>query len=144
MSDATETAVWNRAATREGGDKAGVGDGALSAVLKLNAAVEDGGFSRALEVLTRADFEEAAEGFEYFGATALRELVLEASDLDEPTDDDEHEPDELLTDDEEDNRDQVLEDLDDRYGDLLPEDTSLGELFETRYREHPEDFAPVV
>ncbi|ARC58277.1 hypothetical protein AS850_14420 [Frondihabitans sp. 762G35] len=137
MSTDIEEAIWDRAELRAGGDAPEAGDQALSALLRVHAEVSSSGFEDALKTLTRSDLEEGAEGFEFFGALAVRDLVLEASDLDVVPDD---EDDDAPTADEVDER---LDALDDRYAELVPSESALTALVATRYRDHPDDFAPV-
>jgi hypothetical protein len=140
VSNDIEDAIWTRAETRSGGDVPGAGDTALSNLLRVHKAVTDGGFARALEILTRDDLEDGAEGYEFFGALPLRDIVLEASDLDAETDDD----DEPETAEPEDERAEILDALDDRYNDIVVSDGYLADLVAARYAEHPEDFSPVT
>jgi hypothetical protein len=136
MSNDIEDAIWTRAETRAGGDLPGAGDTALSNLLRVHKAVIEGGFARALDVLSRDDLEDGAEGYEFFGALPLRDIVLEASDLDE--DDDDEEPEEP-----EDEISEILDALDDRYNDIVVSESYLADLLTAHYAEHPDDFAPV-
>ncbi|MCU1530366.1 MAG: hypothetical protein JWP75_4129 [Frondihabitans sp.] len=139
MSNDSEDAIWTRAETRAGGDVPGAGDTALSNLLRVHKAVTDGGFARALEILSRDDLEDGAEGYEFFGALPLRDIVLEASDLDAEEDDEDgdevEEPEDEVA--------EILDALDDRYNDIVVSDSYLADLVTAHYAEHPDDFAPV-
>ena len=121
--DEYATRVWNRA-TGGGGSDAKVGDVMLSAMLQAHGLISSGGVLNGLEVFPAEAMTDAIEGFRYFGLDEVAAfLAIEAKVPEAQRTDD----DELR--------------LDNRYGELIPTDSTFDEPFHRRLRDLPEDFA---
>ena len=125
--------VWNRAVMEEGGTSPRAGDRALADLLRFHSVSMNGGVLHGLEVRSDDEVSAAVAGYKYFGldqaAAAVEWLVAAASanDLDNH-----HEAAERLE----------IEG-DERYAKAVPTDATLVTAFEHRYRDNPEEFAPV-
>jgi hypothetical protein len=117
--------IWNRACGRMG-PEAGVGDRALSALLRAHGLSMNGGVLHAVECLSASEIEQAASRYRFFGFNAAASLLLGARRILESGQD--------LADHE------ALLDRD--YHRLIPDDASLYARFEEHRRSHPRDFAP--
>jgi len=106
------------------------------AVIRFHSLIMSAGFSNSLEV-DYAQANRAADGFRFFGADELGQLIDDACGVaappaegDEPTE---------LTDDQE----LELLELDGRYYELVPTDSRLVDIFRRYLAEHPEQFEPL-
>ncbi|MBB03619.1 MAG: hypothetical protein CMJ47_13315 [Planctomyces sp.] len=120
-------AVWNRAATEDGGALSAPGDLALAALLHAHGLIMNGGVLHAVELLTEDERSDAQNGFRFFGLAEVASLLSRAKhSLDEG---------------------QGLDDLESRldsdYTTLVPDDSFLYHRFESRFRDTPRDFSPI-
>jgi len=128
--------IWNRSLDLDF-EPTLEGDGALKAVLGFHSLAMNGGLGNSLEV-DYAQARQAADGFRSFGAIELGLLVDEACDVvDRLARSGEFDIVDLT--DEEAAR---LEALEERYGELVPSDTRLEEIFHGYLDRHPEKFEP--
>jgi len=119
--------IWNRAALEAGGDSPAAGDRALAALLLLHGLVMNGGVHHALESLEPQDLAAAADGYAYFWFEDVAAFLRGAPDdpvLSTWTDDTE-----------------VA--ANDRYEEMVPDDSDLIARFQDAYRDRPEQFAPL-
>lgn len=121
-----DSLIWNRACGTVG-PEAGVGDRALSALLRAHGLTMNGGVLHAVECLSPSEIEEAASGYRFFALDAAARLLVGARRIFEAGHDlAEHEG---------------LLDRD--YQRLIPDDGWLYARFEQHRLSHPQDFAPV-
>ena len=115
--------VWNRAALEGGGMTAREGDRALAALLVAHGLVMNGGVEQAMEALSADELEAAAAGFRFFSFGEVASLLEESSIngvLDE----------------------EKVEEADDRYAEVIPDDSTLVDRFSDVFRVSPDLFAP--
>ena len=119
--------VWNRAAMENGGSSPRRGDRALADALLVQGMMMNGGVDHCIEAVSDEELVAAIEGFRYLGADELADVLSRARGLDI-----------------EDPKNQgAIERLNEDYGRAAPMDQVLVALFESRFREAPEDFAPL-
>ncbi len=114
------TIVWNRAATKHGGELPRAGDAALSALLLAHGLVMNGGVLHAIEGLEASELAAAREGFCFFGFDEVARLFEHA----EKGGDDEAA-------------------FGKAYSDALPDDGAIMERFFQHFAEHPDLYAPI-
>lgn len=120
-------AIWNRAAMEDGGASPSPGDQALASILLVHGLIMNGGVHHAIECLESERLIAAAEGFAFFGLDDVAAFLRGAQDdpvLSDWTDDTEPIANE-------------------RYCELVPDDSYLADRFAERYREKPEQFSPL-
>ena len=115
------TRIWNRAALENGGDSARDGDSALAALLLAHGMIMNGGVAHAIEALARDEVLVGAAGFRFFGLTAAAEVLDEAPQAGEAR----------------------LELLNSRYGEAIPNDSTIAAAFESHLEIAPDAFSPV-
>jgi len=119
--------VWNRAALEAAVNSPRPGDRALASLLLLHGLVMNGGVQHALECLTPEEISAAIAGYIYIGFNEVAEFLRGCAD------------------------DPILSTWDDmteiaannRYAQLVPDDSSLVANFEDLYHARPEEFAPL-
>ena len=119
LSDADK--VWNRAAGQSAGAGVREGDLALKALLSVHSMICSGGIEHAVDVLGAEQFAAGASGYRYFGLDEVADLLTGAVGASEDE----------------------LEAADDRYGDLVPLDSTLVDYFKAVFTSAPESFAPL-
>lgn len=118
--------VWNRA-TEGGGESPAAGDFALASLLYAHGLAMNGGVLHAVEHLTPEELSDAMDGYRYFDFDEVAKLLARAKALFDAGDSlDVHE---------------TL--LDNEYSQYIPDDSSLGKRFETRFASNPADFSPL-
>jgi len=119
--------IWNRAALEAGGDSPAAGDRALAALLLVHGLVMNGGVHHALESLEPGELAAGADGYAYFGVEDVAAFLRGATD------------DPILS--------TWTEDTEvasnDRYEEMVPDDSDLIARFQDAYRDRPEQFAPL-
>lgn len=117
----------------EGGTSPRAGDRALADLLRFHNVSMNGGVLHGVGVRSQHEVAAAVAGYRYFGldgaADAVEWLVAEASGIDLANDLDAAERLEV--------------EADERYSSAVPTDDTLVRAFEHRYRDRPEEFAPV-
>ena len=119
--------VWNRAALESGGTTPRSGDCALAALLRVHGLVMNGGVHHAIECLAPAELAAAADGFLYFGFDDVASFlgsVATDSTLSPWTEVSERTANE-------------------RYAELIPDDSLLVQHFERLFHERPGEFDPI-
>ena len=132
MDDADN--IWNRACDVDF-EPSRNGDRALAAVIGFHSLAMNGGLGHSLEV----DYEQAgraADGFRLFGDAELGQLVDDACEVVERLADGGAFDTVDLTDEEA----ASLEGLEERYGELVPSDSRLEEIFRAYLRAEPDQF----
>jgi hypothetical protein len=121
--------IWNRACLEDVSDLR-EGDQALAGMILADGFVMNGGVLHAVEILDYdAQFEDATEGFRYFGWAAVADLLIEARAIFLSGDDT--------------GEDEIA--LNERYWALLPNDgAELNPRFEAVLRANPSAFAPIL
>lgn len=124
--------IWNRAAVNGGGSDPGLGDLALTSVLRLHNLIMSGGLLDAVERTTPEQLEAAQAGYRWLRLDPAADVVamvqqeVGAGALDD------------------DDRAEVLEvRADDEYGQAIPGDQTLVDAFRTRLAEAPDAFTSV-
>ncbi len=127
MTFSMEDQVWNRACMEAGGDTPQVGDLALSSMIQAHGLIMNGGVHHAIDTLSPAELESAAQGFAYFG---LGEAGRFLADL--PTDPTLAEW-----------TDGTESVANDTYNQVVPDDEYLSRHFRAIIQTRPDDFAPI-
>jgi hypothetical protein len=118
--------VWNRAAMQRGGLDARAGDQAVAAMLRFHSQAMGGGVAGALIELDPMEFDDTIDGYRYLGLNDAADTVLALCHEVDVREDDAFEAE-----------------ANSRYAALVPRDAVLVAAFEQRFRERPDDFAPV-
>ena len=119
--------VWNRAALESGGESPGPGDRALASMLLAHGIVMNGGVHDALECLEPTELLAAADGYSFFGFDDVAAFFRGAADdpvLSQWTDDYERAANQ-------------------RYAEMVPDDSYLVARFEVVFREQGDQFSPL-
>jgi hypothetical protein len=120
---ATEDAIWNRAAFLSGKPGPRAGDSALSALLLAHGAIMNGGVLNCCQDSLSADeLQAAALGYRYFGLSGVADLLTLAK---------------LVTAAE---AEEAEARLDVEYAGMIPDDDSLVQRFEAKFKEDPTQF----
>ncbi len=115
--------VWNRAVLEAGGSAPRSGDTALAGLMRFHGLAMNGGIDHALDVLSATAVDAAIAGFRYFDLPEVAS-VLAATRFARRSE-------------------SQLEKLQQRYATLVPNDAALVAAFEKRYKDSPEEFAPL-
>lgn len=118
--------VWNRACFSEG-DPSKPGDKALAALLAFHGPAMNGGVLHAAECLTEAAVLAAADGFAYFGFLSVATLVREARSVVAGGED----------------LSEFEGRFNERYWQVIPNDSALTQVFEEDFAAHPEHYEPI-
>jgi hypothetical protein len=119
--------VWNRAALEDGGISPNAGDRALASLLLLHGLIMNGGVHHAIDCVGPLKLLAAADGYAYFGFPDVCAFFRGAAA--DPT---------LLawTD-----RTEIV--ANQRYSEMVPDDSHLLARFEEVFRERRDQFAPI-
>jgi hypothetical protein len=118
--------VWNRAALENGGTNPRPGDEALRDLLLAHGMAMNGSVFHCVEALPKAELDAAIAGYHYFGCPRVATLLLRATRVPDPL-----------------SEDDLSDQFDLEYGQLIPSDQVLIDLFNDRFAERPGDFAPL-
>jgi hypothetical protein len=118
--------VWNRACHLDL-LAFGIGDRALWAMLNAHGLSMNGGVLHAVELLSAEKLAAAIAGYQFYGFPSVAELMQRARKAFEAGR----------------NLEEFEVALDHEYAEYIRDDEALGERFESRFREHPEDFEPL-
>jgi hypothetical protein len=114
--------IWNRACFAAPEEQTRPGDRSLSALLRVHGEIMNGGMHFAVDQLEPGEIAAACDGFAFFDRSEVADVLTRASAAGED--------------------ERLLSELEDRYYELVPDDSALVEMFEARLAERPGDFAP--
>ena len=118
MDQSQADKIWNRAALDDGGENPRSGDRALAALLLAHGFIMNGGVHHGVECLSTDQMKAAKDGYVFFGFPDVPVLLEQAAELDE-------------------------DEADDRYGAIIPHDSTIEHQFADLLARSPELFAGV-